>query len=100
VPLAAIARGLSRSLADTSHRGSAYEALPPGGALVAIENMIDDARRENVGGLIGSLAMLIDSDGGFEFTGADFSRWCGEAGFQKVEILPLAGPVSTGVAVK
>jgi hypothetical protein len=27
---------------------SAYQALPPGGALVAIEALIDDARRENV----------------------------------------------------
>ncbi len=34
---------------------AAYEALPPGGALVAIENIIDDARRENVFGLLMSL---------------------------------------------
>ena len=29
---------------------AAYDALPPGGALVAIEALIDDARRENVFG--------------------------------------------------
>ena len=34
---------------------AAYEALPPGGALVDIENIIDDARRENVFGLLMSL---------------------------------------------
>ena len=79
---------------------SAYQALPPGGALVVIENIIDDARRENVFGLMMSLNMLIETTGGFDFTGADFSRWCGEAGFSTVEIVPLAGPASAGVAFK
>jgi predicted O-methyltransferase YrrM len=79
---------------------SAYEALPPGGAFVAIDNMIDDARRKNVFGLMSSLNMLIESGDGFDFTGADFGSWCGEAGFKKVEILPLTGRASAGVAVK
>jgi SAM-dependent methyltransferase len=79
---------------------SAYEALPPGGAFVAIENMIDDARRKNVFGLISSLNMLIETGDAFDFTGADFSSWCSEAGFKKVEILPLTASASAGVAVK
>jgi len=29
---------------------SAYEALPEGGAFIVIENLIDDARRENAFG--------------------------------------------------
>lgn len=79
---------------------AAYEALPPGGAFVAIDNMIDDARRKSVFGLISSLNMLIETGEGFDFTGADFSHWCSEAGFKKVEILPLAGTASAGVAFK
>ena len=39
---------------------SAYDALPEGGALVAIEALIDDGRRENVFGLLMSLNMLIE----------------------------------------
>jgi len=38
----------------------AYDALPPAGALVAIEALIDDARRENAFGLMMSLNMLIE----------------------------------------
>jgi SAM-dependent methyltransferase len=79
---------------------SAYEALPPDGAFVAIDNMIDDARRKSVFGMISSLNMLIETGDGFDFTGADFSNWCIQAGFKKVEILPLAGGASAGVAVK
>lgn len=79
---------------------SAYEALPPGGALVAIEALIDDARRQNIQGLLMSLNMLIEFGDAFDYTGADFRKWCGEAGFQRFEVIPLAGPSSAAVAYK
>jgi len=79
---------------------SAYEALPEGGAFVVVENIIDDARRENAFGLMMSLNMLIEFGDAFDFTGADFDRWCREVGFKRTEVLPLAGPASAGVAYK
>jgi len=79
---------------------SAYDALPTGGALVAIEALIDDARRENTFGLLMSLNMLIEFGDAFDFSGADFRRWCSEAGFHRFEILPLAGASSAAVAYK
>jgi hypothetical protein len=79
---------------------SAYEALPEGGAFIIIENLIDDARRENAFGLMMSLNMLIEFGDAFDFTGGDFAGWCREAGFRDVEILPLTGPASAGVAYK
>ena len=79
---------------------SAYDALPAGGALVAIEALIDDDRRENVFGLLMSLNMLIEFGEAFDFTGADFTGWCKEAGFRRTEILPLGGPASVAVAYK
>ncbi|MES2489814.1 MAG: methyltransferase [Pseudomonadota bacterium] len=79
---------------------AAYEALPKGGAFVVIENLIDDERRENAFGLMMSLNMLIEFGDAFDYTGADFSRWCREAGFSKTEIIPLGGPASIGVAYK
>ena len=74
------------------------DALPPGGALVAVENIIDDDRRENVFGLMMSLNMLIEFGDAFDFTGADFESWCLEAGFKRCEVLPLAGPASAAIA--
>jgi hypothetical protein len=79
---------------------AAYEALPPGGAFVAVENLIDDARRENAFGLLMSLNMLIEFGDAFDFTGAEFREWCGEAGFTRFEVIPLAGPCSAAVAYK
>lgn len=78
----------------------AYAALPPGGALIAIENVIDDARRENAFGLLMSLNMLIELGDAFDYTGADFRGWCAEAGFTRFELIPLTGPTSAAIAYK
>ncbi|MGR9105925.1 MAG: methyltransferase [Gammaproteobacteria bacterium] len=78
----------------------AFDALPRGGALIAIENIIDDARRENVFGLLMSLNMLIEFGDAFDYTGADFRGWCSEAGFKRFELISLAGPTSAAIAYK
>ncbi|MET0658347.1 MAG: methyltransferase [Steroidobacteraceae bacterium] len=78
----------------------AYNALPAGGCFIVIENLIDDARRTNAFGLLMSLNMLIEFGDAFDYTGADFDRWCREAGFERTEVLPLAGPASAAIAYK
>ena len=80
--------------------GKAFEALPAGGAFIVVENLIDDARRENAFGLMMSLNMLLEFGEAFDFTGADFGSWCREAGFKKIEVISLGGPASAGVAYK
>jgi hypothetical protein len=79
---------------------AAYDALPSGGAFIAVESLIDDARRENVFGLMMSLNMLMEFGDAFDYTGSDFTGWCREVGFREVEILPLVGPKSAGIAYK
>ncbi len=76
----------------------ARAALPPGGVFIAIENVIDDARRENAFGLLMSLNMLIELPGGFDYTGAQFHGWARAAGFQRTEVMPLTGPTSAAIA--
>ena len=78
----------------------AFAALPKGGALIAVENLIDDARRENAFGLLMSLNMLIEFGDAFDYTFADFQSWCREAGFTKFEVISLAGPTSAAIAYK
>ncbi len=79
---------------------AAYAALPPGGALIAVEALIDDARRENVFGLLMSLNMLIEFGEAFDYSGADFKKWCTEIGFQRCDVIHLAGPSSAAIAYK
>jgi len=78
----------------------AYDALPPGGAFVVVEALIDDARRENAFGLWMSLNMLIEFGDAFDYSGADFRDWCSEVGFDRFDVIPLAGPSSAAVAYK
>lgn len=78
----------------------AYDALPTGGALVAIEALIDDGRRENLFGLLMSLNMLIEFGDAFDYSGEDFRGWCSEVGFKRFDVIHLAGPSSAAVAYK
>lgn len=78
----------------------AYEALAPGGALIVHEALIDDARKENAFGLLMSLNMLIETHGGFDFTGADCRKWMKEVGFKRTQVTRLAGPDGMMVGFK
>lgn len=78
----------------------AFEALPPGGALVVYEAIIDDDRSQNAFGLMMSLNMLIETPGGFDYTGRDCSTWMLEAGFSTTRVEHLVGPDSMVVGIK
>ena len=78
----------------------AYDALPRGGALIVYEALIDDDRRENTLGLLMSLNMLIETPGGFDYTGADCQSWMKEVGFRETRVEHLVGPDSMVVGVK
>ena len=78
----------------------AYDALPEGGALVVIENIIDDDRSKNTFGLLMSLNMAIETPEGYDFTASDFNQWASEAGFRETSVMPLTGPTSAAIAVK
>ncbi len=78
----------------------AYEALPDGGAFVAIEGIIDDERKQNAFGMMMSLNMLIETGTGFDYTFADFNKWAKATGFKSTSLLPLTGPSSAAIAYK
>jgi hypothetical protein len=78
----------------------AYEALPDGGAMVVYEAIIDDDRRQNTFGLLMSLNMLIETQDGFDYTGADCCGWMQKAGFRQTRVEHLVGPDSMVVGIK
>jgi hypothetical protein len=78
----------------------AYDALPQGGALIVYEAIIDDDRRQNAFGLMMSLNMLIETPGGFDYTGADCQGWMHAAGFRETRVEHLVGPDSMVIGIK
>lgn len=79
---------------------AAWEALPEGGAVVVYDSIIDNARRENAFGLMMSLNMLVETSGGFDYTGADCQEWMREAGFRETRVEHLVGPDSMVIGIK
>lgn len=78
----------------------AYDALPAHGAVIVHEALIDDARKQNAFGLLMSLTMLIETHGGFDFTGADCRTWMKKARFKRPQVTRLAGPDGMVVGFK
>ncbi len=74
--------------------------LPAAGALVVFEAMIDDDRNPSAFGLMMSLNMLIETEGGFDDPGADCQGWMREAGFGKTRVEHLAARDSMAIAIK
>ena len=78
----------------------AYAALPSGGAVVVYDAIIDDDRRQNAFGLMMSLNMLIETPGGFDYSGADCIGWMKAAGFRDCRVEHLVGPDSMVIGIK
>jgi hypothetical protein len=78
----------------------AHNAIPAGGAFLAFDTVIDDERRLNAFGLLMSLNMLIETPGGFDYTGADCCSWMREAGFREAKVEYLAGADSMVFGLK
>ncbi len=77
-----------------------HDALNDGGAFIAIENVIDNERKQNTFGLLMSLNMLMENGDAFDYTMNDFEKWAKAAGFKRTELIPLAGPASAAIAYK
>jgi hypothetical protein len=78
----------------------AYAALPSGGAVVVYDAIIDDDRRQNAFGLMMSLNMLIETPGGFDYSGADCIGWMQDTGFRDCRVEHLVGPDSMVIGFK
>jgi predicted transcriptional regulator len=61
----------------------AFTALPPGGALVVYDAMLDDARK-SLPALLMSLHMLIETREGGEYTPSEATEWLTEEGFTNI----------------
>ena len=78
----------------------AFDAVSPGGAVVVVEMVIDDARRTELPALIASLHMLLHTAGGSEATASDYGSWMCEAGFGEPRVIALANGFSAVVGSK
>ena len=78
----------------------AYKALRENGVLIVCESFIDDSRRDLAHSLLASLNMLIQTDGGSEFTALECMTWMQEAGFGETRLVPLTGSQAAVIGIR
>lgn len=78
----------------------AHKALLKGGALIVHEAFIDDSRRGSAHSLLASVNMLIQTDGGSEFTALECMTWMQEAGFGATHVVPLTGAQAAVIGIR
>lgn len=66
-----------------------HAALPPDGALVVCEHVLDDERTGPPGAAQMGLAMLAETPGGRNYSHAEYRGWLVDSGFTRIEAVPL-----------
>ncbi|WP_405166349.1 acetylserotonin O-methyltransferase [Nocardia sp. NBC_01499] len=72
----------------------AYEAVPPGGALLVYDAMSDPGRKRNLVSFLSSLNIMLEMREGFEASTTQCANWLREAGFEQIKTRHLIGPTS------
>ena len=72
--------------------GRVRSAMPNGGALIVVDDVIDDDRRVNGPALLSALDAVVEGAATLGYTASDFDGWCRAPGFAGTEIAPLTGP--------
>ncbi|MFI6169194.1 methyltransferase [Nocardia sp. NPDC051052] len=72
----------------------AYEAVPPGGALLVYDAMTEPARKNNLISSLSSLNIMLEMREGFEATTTQCAGWLQDAGFVQIKKRHLIGPTS------
>ncbi|MCO5084413.1 MAG: acetylserotonin O-methyltransferase [Rhizobiaceae bacterium] len=76
-----------------------FEALPNGGAVVISELLVNDEKTGPAPAALMSLNMLIETEGGRNYTSAEYSAWLEEAGFRDIETVWFDGPAASGAVI-
>ena len=76
-----------------------YDALPTGGSLIVSELMMDDDKTGPLPAALMSLNMLIETEGGFNYTWAEYTNWLEEIGFKDIKRVPLESPGANGILI-
>jgi SAM-dependent methyltransferase len=67
-----------------------FEALEPGGIVIVCELLLDDDRSGPASAALMGMNMLVETEGGQNYTGAQYADWLVGAGFEPPRVIPLA----------
>lgn len=76
-----------------------YQALPRGGAVIIAELLVNDEKTGPVPAALMSLNMLIETEGGRNYTPSEYSAWLGELGFRDVRVVWFDAAGANGAVI-
>ncbi|MFD9061125.1 methyltransferase [Kitasatospora purpeofusca] len=74
-------------------------ALPGGGVVLICELLLNDERTGPPAAALMGMNMLVETEGGKNYSAAEYGAWLLDAGFSRVEVLPLDAAGANGVVV-
>ncbi|MFE7114382.1 methyltransferase [Streptomyces sp. NPDC057654] len=74
-------------------------ALAPGGSVLICELLLNDERTGPPAAALMGMNMLVETEGGKNYSAAEYSTWLREEGFARVEVLPFEAAGANGVVV-
>jgi SAM-dependent methyltransferase len=76
-----------------------YQALPRGGAVIIAELLVNDDKTGPVPAALMSLNMLIETEGGRNYTPVEYGAWLGELGFRDVQVVWFDAAGANGAVI-
>jgi hypothetical protein len=80
--------------------GKVHAALPAGGAVLVYDVIIETSAAAARPASLISLNMLIETPGGFDYTGAGCIGWMREAGFAEARVESFPGDHAMVIGIK
>lgn len=77
----------------------AYAALPPGGLVIVSELLLNAARTGPAPAALMGMNMLVETEGGRNYSDAEYAEWIAGAGFTGVRVVPFDAPGANGVVL-
>ncbi|TDD86095.1 methyltransferase [Actinomadura rubrisoli] len=74
-------------------------ALPSGGAVLICELLLNDERTGPPAAALMGMNMLVETEGGKNYSAAEYRNWLLDAGFTRVEVVPFEAAGANGVVV-
>ncbi|WP_432907160.1 methyltransferase [Micromonospora matsumotoense] len=76
-----------------------HAALPPGGVVVVCELLLNDERTGPPEAALMGMNMLVETEGGKNYSGAEYAAWLADAGFVDVRTVPFEAPGANGAVL-
>lgn len=76
-----------------------FDALPVGGTIVISELLLNDERTGPPAAALMGMTMLVETEGGRNYSGAEYATWLTDTGFTDVRTVPFDAPGANGAVL-